>query len=71
MVALSLGRVAHNEAAAWRSGGFHYTLCGARLFQVCTTVVAGFSRHCAKPHVGCCRTVAHISNFVSYATHSG
>jgi len=24
------------------SGGFHYTFCGARQFQVCTTGVAGF-----------------------------
>ena len=28
--------------AAWRSGGFHYTFCGARNFKFTTTIVAGF-----------------------------
>jgi hypothetical protein len=48
----ALAALADNPAA-WRSGGFHYTLRGARLFKFARHFHACHCRHCAKPQVVC------------------
>jgi hypothetical protein len=47
----ALAPLAHNDTAAWRSGGFHYQFCGARQFNFARKVHACFRRRCAKPLV--------------------
>ena len=77
-VPTSLSRLAYNGEAAWRSGGFHYTFCGARNFKFTTTVVAGFlpplrqtacCRQCICPH--CYQFIVKTISLKSLTTPSG
>ena len=49
----ALSHIAHNVRAAWRSGGFHYHLCGLLPFNFALPFPRGYCRRCAKPPVGC------------------
>jgi len=64
MTALSVRSVAANVRAAWRSGGFHYHLCGLLPFNFVLPFLRGYCRRCAKPPVGCwcfCRDAVSLS----------
>ena len=44
-------RIASNVRAAWRSGGFHYRLCGLQTFNFPLSFLRSYCRRCAKPPV--------------------